>query len=306
MNANGQITPISSTLTGTLNNIWNNSGVIDGNLFLVGQNELYGVFENTSGYNLQQINLTTGQVETVLQMQSLDSSALNNNDVQLKGTDASQSEMSFIMNNVSIGDRDISKPSVVVYKLGTGELSVTSLPTGLSNVAPSQSSQAPIQYALSADGTLLAYQESTTTTVNGVEAAGFATHVYNTQTGKDVATKTGPSINLGSCPTSFTFSNDDRYLATCGATSVTENGIIETTSTSSGAVVDTLDGGNTTNYSVASIGWIGVDNLAYVTNATSNGQSFNAAVETPYSLNINTGGQQAFPTGLGEFLTVIY
>lgn len=306
MQPDGQTLSVSPALTGTLNNIWNGSGIIDGNLYLVGQNKLYGVFENTAGYNMQEINLTTGMVRTVLQIQSLNSSTINNNDVQPKVINADQTQISFIMNDVSVNGRDVSGPSVVVYDLVTGSFSVTSLPARLDNVAPLQESQAPMQYALSADGRLLAYQVSGQMLINGVQTTGFMTHVYNTRTGKDMVTNSGSSINLGVCPTSLSFSDDDRYLVACGDTSISENAIIEVTDTATGAVARVLNAGSTANYNLSSIGWSGADDLVYVTNTTTDGQPFNAAAETAHSLNLASGVQQDYPIGFGELLMVIH
>lgn len=301
----GETTSIPRTLVGTLNSIWDNSGIIDGGVYLASQNRLYGVFENTEDYNLQEINLTTGMVQTALQVQPLSLGAISMNDVQPNSMNAAQTEISFIMDDVSVDGRDIITPSVVVYGLVTGSFTVTPLPPRLAGIVSAPASS-PMQYALSADGSLLAYQVSGPMTINDVRTTGFMTHVYNTQTGKDVTTSTGDSINLGACPTSFTFSDDDRYLVTCGAASMSENAIIEVTNTSTGAVIRMLTAGNTANYSLAPAGWAGVDTLVYTTNTTTGGQPFNAALEAVHSLNLNSSVQQNYPTGYGALLMVMH
>lgn len=303
MGPDGRVKTIPKILTGTLNNLWDDSGILDGDVYLVGSNYLYGLFENTAGDNFQQINLKTGAIQTAIKILPLGLTSVAGNDVQPKSMNANQSEISFVMNDVSVNGRDVETPSVVVYQVKTGRIAVTSLPSRLDGVAPPQGS--PMAYGLSADGKLLAYQQSGQITVGGQRTIGFVTHVYNTQTGKDVATTTGDSINLGVCPMAFSFSNDDRYLVTCGAVSVAEAAIVEVTDTVTGSVVRALNEGSTTDYQLTSAGWSGTDTLVYTTNTTTNGQPFNMATEAAHSLNLRTGTEQNYQTGFGTLLMVI-
>jgi hypothetical protein len=306
LHANGSTDVVAPTLVAPLNNIWNNSGIVDGDLFLVGSDTAYGVFENSQSYDFQRINLQTGTLQTVAQIRPLGGVAINPNDVQPKNMDANQTQISFIMNNVAVNGQAVAVPSVVMYDIASGTFKVTALPTSLSDVAPPQASISPWQYTLSADGTLLAYQVGQQATVDGIQTTWFTTHVYNTQTGKDVAVSGGASINLGSCVGSFYFSNDDKYLVTCGDTSVTEDAIMEITNTQTGAVVKTISGGSTSNYKIAPAGWTGPDTLVYITNTTAQAQQFNAATETAQSIDLDNGHTYNYPTGLGELLTVIH
>jgi hypothetical protein len=306
LHESGSTSPVASTLVGTLNNIWNNSGIVDGNLFLTGTSTAYGVFENSQSFNFQKFNLQTGIVQTVARIRTIGGAAINANDVQPKSMDANQTQISFIMNNVSVNGQAIAVPSVVVYNIASGKFKITALPTSLSDVAPPQASESPRQYGLSADGTLLAYQVGQQATINGIQTTWFTTYVYNTQTGSNVAVSNGTSINLGACSQAFYFSNDDKYLATCGATSVTENAIMEVTNTQTGAVVKDINGGSTNNYMISPAGWIGPDTLVYTTNTTAQSQQFNAATEAAHNINLNTGSGYDYPTGLGELLMVIH
>jgi hypothetical protein len=306
LHADGSPSTGAPGLVGALNNIWNNSGTLDGNMFMVGTDTAYGVFVNSQSYNFQKINLDTGIVDTVAQISTLDGTSINNNEVQPKTMDANQTEISFVMNDVSVNGKAIASPSVVVYNIATGSFTATALPQSLSGVTPNSASQSPIQYTVTADGKLLAYQVGEQATVNGIRTTWFTTHVYNTQTGKDVATIGNSSINLGACNDSFYFSNDDKFLVTCGSTSVTENAIMEITNTTTGAVIKSFNEGSTSNYNISPIGWSGQDDLVYTTNATAQGQSFNAATETAHRIDLNSGDGYDFPTGLGELIMVIH
>lgn len=259
----------------------------------IGSNTLIALENTPSNSKFVKINLTTGTVTNLFTAVSTAKQVSPGiSPIQLITTSRDGTTAYFITDSVKVNSTVAPNVSLVTVKLSDGKFTVKEILNAVSSSA-----------AVSKDGKYVAY-------ISGSDNKGYdheTTHIYNVQTGKDVAVSSeGLSISAGG--QDVRFSPDGAYLSVVGtyAADTKRDGMaMQIISVSTDTVVQQVnkEGTQYEGDGITGFGWAGDHNMIYGVNKCDNGPC-NPDQKTIHSMDASTGKTIDYPA-TGELVAVL-
>lgn len=150
--------------------------------------------------------------------------------------------------------------------------------------------------ALSPDGRLLAFQTA--------QNPSATTHLVDTATGKETTMADQTVSALGAVPARF--APDGSALVVYGVGGGgTGDAVMIAFSTQNEQVIARLDVGGTFNNQIVAVGWVGAHTLAYVTNQSAGGGTFDSNSSVAHTIDLASGDTHDLRNPYGGLVSVL-